>query len=55
MLNLKTFIKNDEGIAAIEYGLIGLLIIVVIVAAITAVGIALNNTYTQVQNAFPAS
>ena len=55
MLLLKEFLKNDEGVTAIEYGLIAALIAVVIVVAITAIGTRLNVAFTQVQNALPAS
>ena len=52
---IKEFIKNDEGVTAIEYGLIAALIAVVIVVAITAIGTRLNVAFTKVQNALPAS
>ncbi|MCZ6447542.1 MAG: Flp family type IVb pilin, partial [Alphaproteobacteria bacterium] len=35
---LKSLIEQDEGVTAIEYGLIAALIAVVIIAAITVVG-----------------
>jgi pilus assembly protein Flp/PilA len=52
---LKEFIKNDEGVTAIEYGLIAALIAVVVVTAITTIGTRLNVAFTKVQNALPAS
>ena len=48
---LKSFIENDEGVTAIEYGLIAALIAVVIIAALTIVGTELNSTFTSIQGA----
>jgi pilus assembly protein Flp/PilA len=48
---LKSFIEEDEGVTAIEYGLIAALIAVVIIAAITIVGTELNTTFTTIQGA----
>ena len=48
---LKSFIEKDEGVTAIEYGLIAALIAVVIIAAITIVGTELNTTFTTIQGA----
>jgi pilus assembly protein Flp/PilA len=39
------FFKDEEGATAIEYGLIASLISVVIIAAVTAVGGGLVNTF----------
>jgi pilus assembly protein Flp/PilA len=55
MFVLKEFFKNDEGVTAIEYGLIAALIVVVVVAAVTAIGTRLNVAFTKVQDALPAS
>lgn len=41
MNTIKSFIQNEEGVTAIEYGLIAALIAVVIIAGVTAVGIDL--------------
>lgn len=48
---LSSFIRNDRGATAIEYGLIAALISVVIIAAITAVGTQLSTTFTSVSTA----
>ena len=48
---LKSLIEQDEGVTAIEYGLIAALIAVVIIAAITVVGTELNNTFTTISGA----
>ncbi len=48
---LKSLIEQDEGVTAIEYGLIAALIAVVIIAALTIVGTELNITFTQISGA----
>ncbi len=48
---LKSLINEDEGVTAIEYGLIAALIAVVIIAAITLVGTELNTTFTTISGA----
>ena len=40
------FLKDESGATAIEYGLIVSLIAVVIIAGVTAVGKAVNTTFT---------
>lgn len=41
-------IKDQEGVTAIEYGLIASLIAVAIIAAVTLVGADLNSTFNNV-------
>ena len=48
---LKSFIEQDEGITAIECGLIAALIAVVIIAAVTLVGTELQSTFTTISGA----
>ena len=48
---LKSLIEQDEGVTAIEYGLIAALIAVVIIAAITVVGTELQDTFTTISGA----
>ena len=48
---LKSFIEKDDGVTAIEYGLIAALIAVVIIAAVTLVGTELNTTFTAISDA----
>ncbi|MEE9290953.1 MAG: Flp family type IVb pilin [Alphaproteobacteria bacterium] len=48
---MKSLIEQDEGVTAIEYGLIAALIAVVIIAAITIVGTELNTTFTTISGA----
>jgi pilus assembly protein Flp/PilA len=51
---LQTFVYDDDGVTAIEYGLIAALIAVVIVGAVTLVGTDLNAVFTAVAAALPA-
>jgi pilus assembly protein Flp/PilA len=46
---LKSLIEKDDGVTAIEYGLIAALIAVVIIGGVTIVGTELNTTFTAVQ------
>lgn len=52
---IKTFLTNESGATAIEYGLIAALIAVVAIGAMTAVGNNLTSTFntvgTQLQSA----
>ncbi len=47
---LKSLAKSDEGVTAIEYGLIAELIAVVIIGAITLVGTELSSTFGTIQS-----
>ena len=47
---LKSLAKSDEGVTAIEYGLIAALIAVVIIGAITAVGDSLQSTFNTISD-----
>lgn len=48
---MKKLLKNEEGVTAIEYGLIAALIAVAIIAAVTLVGGDLNTTFGKVSSA----
>ncbi len=48
-----SFIRDENGATAIEYGLIAALIAVVIIAAVTLVGQKLTNTFNSVGNTLP--
>jgi pilus assembly protein Flp/PilA len=51
MLQLvKSFWQEEEGVTAIEYGLIAALIAIVIIVALTASGTALNTLWVKVCN-----
>ena len=56
---VRQFVQEEDGVTAIEYGLIAALIAVVIIAAVGNVGNALNNVFTYINgmltNATPAS
>ena len=58
-MKLVQFIKNfaceEDGVTAIEYGLIAALIAVVIIGAVTIVGTQLNTTFTKIGNALTAA
>jgi pilus assembly protein Flp/PilA len=43
------FLKRDDGPTAVEYAVMLALIVVVCIAAITALGTAANNTFTNVE------
>lgn len=45
---LQRFHQDEEGVTAIEYGLIAALIAVVIIVAVTAVGANLNVIFTHI-------
>ena len=46
---VKTFILDEEGASAVEYGLLVAGIAVAVMAAIYGIGTALNTKYTEVQ------
>ena len=48
MRTLKNFIRQDDGVTAIEYGLIASLIAVVIIAAVKLVGTTLQNVFSSI-------
>jgi len=45
---VKKFLSNEDGVTAIEYGIIASLIAIVIIGAVTMVGTSLTNTFTEV-------
>ena len=53
MKNLKNLIRSEDGVTAIEYGLIAALIAVAIIAAVTLVGGGLNKTFNNVAGSLP--
>lgn len=48
MNSIKKFLREEDGVTAIEYGLIAALIAVVIIAAVTIVGTQLNKTFSTI-------
>jgi pilus assembly protein Flp/PilA len=51
MTLLRSFMKDENGATAIEYGLIAAGISVAIIAVVQGLGTKLNSTFTSVQNA----
>ena len=47
---IKRFIREEEGVTAIEYGLIAALIAIVIAAAVILVGNELKIVFTKISN-----
>ena len=48
MNSIQKFLREEDGVTAIEYGLIAALIAVVIIAGVTAVGTKLNGLFTYI-------
>lgn len=48
MQAIKNFINDEAGVTAIEYGLIAALIAVVIITAVTAVGVDVTAVFNKV-------
>jgi pilus assembly protein Flp/PilA len=44
----RRFLRDEEGVTAIEYGLIAALIAVVIITAVTTIGTELDTTFTTI-------
>jgi pilus assembly protein Flp/PilA len=55
MEKIKNFIKGEEGVTAIEYGLIAALIAVAIIVAVTAVGTNLATIFTTISTKLAAA
>ncbi|MEM6464307.1 MAG: Flp family type IVb pilin [Pseudomonadota bacterium] len=49
----KKFLGCESGATAIEYGLIATLIALALIVAMTALGLAVSNSFDNVANAFP--
>ncbi len=47
---LKQFLKDEEGVTAIEYGLIAALVALVIIVALTAAGSSLNALWLRISS-----
>ena len=50
MRSFKSFLSNESGATAIEYGLIAALVSVVIITALTTIGTKLTATFTSIVN-----
>lgn len=55
MTKMRNFLREEDGVTAIEYGLIAALIGVAIVATVTLVGTELNTTFTTVKDKLAAA
>ncbi len=52
---VKNFLADEEGVTAIEYGLTGALIAVVIVGTVTLVGTELDEIFNRILTALQAA
>ncbi|CAG9165032.1 hypothetical protein LMG23992_00178 [Cupriavidus laharis] len=50
---LKAFQRDDNGVTAIEYGLIAALIAIVIITSLTAIGTSLSNVFSYIATELP--
>lgn len=50
MYRIQNFLKQDDGVTALEYGLIAALIAIVIITAVKLVGTKLSADFTSVAN-----
>jgi len=48
LMSIKRFVQDEEGVTAIEYGLIAALIVLVIAASVVIVGTQLNTVFANV-------
>ena len=55
VLATRRFLRDEEGVTAIEYGLIAALIAVVIIVAVGAIGTGLNTTFENIAACFGAA
>jgi pilus assembly protein Flp/PilA len=51
MNHIKQFLSNEEGVTAIEYGLIAALIAVAVITAVKLIGTNLNTTFASISTA----
>lgn len=49
------FLRDEEGVTAIEYALIAALIAIAVIATVTLVGSQLNSTFKSICNALKGS
>ena len=55
MTTFKSFLADESGATAIEYGLIAALIAVVIIGAVSTVGTRLNTAFTRIGSGLVSS
>lgn len=51
---IKGFLNDEEGVTAIEYGLIAALIAVAIITAVSTLGVELGDLFTAIKDAIVA-
>ncbi|MEM5339917.1 Flp family type IVb pilin [Paraburkholderia azotifigens] len=51
---IQQFLREEDGVSAIEYGLLAGLIAVTIVGTVTAIGGSLNDVFTTIQTKLSA-
>ena len=51
---VKTFIADEDGVTALEYGMIAALIAAVCVSAVTLLGTEVTSAFTKITNAMPS-
>ncbi len=52
---IQQFLREEDGVSAIEYGLLAGLIAVTIVGTVTAIGGSLNTVFTTIQTKLAAA
>jgi pilus assembly protein Flp/PilA len=55
MVGIKRFLKDEEGVTMVEYGLLAALIAVVCIAAITSVGEELRDVFNYIAGRLAAA
>jgi len=50
VLASRNFLREEEGVTAIEYGLIAALIAVAVIATVYLVGVQLNSVFVKIKN-----
>ncbi|MGE4299911.1 MAG: Flp family type IVb pilin [Desulfovibrionaceae bacterium] len=55
MASIRNFLRNEEGVTALEYGLIAALIAGVIIAAVTLLGTNVQGTFNTIAGSMPGA
>lgn len=55
LTSARALVSDEKGVTAVEYGVIGALIIVVCIVTITALGTRLDVAFQQIRDALPAA
>jgi len=51
--SVRTFMADEDGVTALEYGMIAALIAAVIVTVVQALGVSIEGAFTQIKDALP--